>query len=158
MKQVKILSSIVTICVAALAALTIAIMAFLPKISLIIAQSYTAEAHMRVPVLIQLEIALGFFAIICLLGLNVLRLAAKGRMYSSSTAKTLKLIALSFLCISVLQIVFVFYVISQVEGSITNLYSLFISFGCLGAAALFMLLSCLTVQGTQYKQDSELAI
>ena len=60
MKQVKILSSIVTICVAALAALTIAIMAFLPKISLIIAQSYTAEAHMRVPVLIQLEIALGF--------------------------------------------------------------------------------------------------
>ena len=79
-------------------------------------------------------------------------------MYSSSTAKTLKLIALSFLCISVLQIVFVFYVISQVEGSITNLYSLFISFGCLGAAALFMLLSCLTVQGTQYKQDSELAI
>ncbi len=157
-KQVKVLSVIVIICIAALTALTALIMAFLPKLSLEAAKTYTAEARMRVPVLVQLETALGFFAAICILGLRVMYLALKGQMYSEKTANVIRLIALCFFCISILQVIFIFYVESQVSGSITNLYSLLAVFACLAATALFMLFNRLTLQGAHYKQDSELTI
>ncbi|MDO5022961.1 MAG: DUF2975 domain-containing protein [Eubacteriales bacterium] len=157
-KQLKLLGVIVAVSLLALFSITALIMVYLPKLSLEVAKMYTAEAHMRVPVLIQSELAMGLFLVICLLGLNVLRLVVKGEMYSNASAKTLLFIALCFLGIGILQLVFIFYIRSQVGGSITNIYSALIAFGCVAAAALFTLFNRLTVQGMHYKQDSELTI